>query len=176
MGREKALVEFRGTPLWEHQLSTLRATLPNELLISTASPEIFDGSGLQIVHDEAPGMGPLAGISAALRVAKHEMLLVLAIDLPEMQANFLARLVADSVGIGLGIVPLGDNWFEPLAAVYPRTCLALAKEHLRASDRSMQRFIRAGIKAKLVAPFQIDAGLQPYFRNVNEASDLPRIR
>jgi molybdenum cofactor guanylyltransferase len=172
MGRNKVAVAIDGEPLWQRQLRTLRATGAEEVLISGPSNGPYAGAGARIVEDFAGGLGPIAGIAAALRQARHRRVLVLAIDLPAMPSRFLAGLVRESERAGCGIVPHGERGFESLAAVYLRECLPLAEAALHGEDRSLQRFVQAAIAAEFAAPREMLAEERPLFLNVNTPEDL----
>lgn len=172
MGCEKALLEIDGEPLWQRQLATLRACGPAELLVSQRPDGVVPAAGVTIVHDAAPGLGPLGGVAASLRAARHPFLLVLAIDLPQMRPDFLRELAETAVRTGRGIVPLHGERFEPLAAIYPRGALALAELHLQSPDRSMQRFIRAALELGLISARELREPEPSLFQNVNRPADL----
>ena len=172
MGRDKAGVLIDGQPLWQRQLATLRAVHPHELFISGKPDGPYAGAGLEILPDNFPGLGPLAGLEAALRRASHPLVLILAIDLPVMTAEFLSELLRVSAANGTGLVPSADDWFEPLAAVYPRACLPLVEERLHAADRSMRRFVQACVAREFVRVHAIADGERPLFRNLNTPEDL----
>ena len=173
MGRDKAGIEIGGLRLWEHQLATLRATGAAHLFISGRLDGPYAESELEVVTDETPGLGPLSGIAAALRHARHDMLLVLAIDLPAMPAGYLRALVEESTARGCGIVPQGGEWAEPLAAIYPRACVPLVEQALLSGDRSMQRFVREAAERGLIALRPIEPGERAFFMNVNREEDVP---
>ena len=172
MGRDKAGVQFDGQPLWQRQLATLRAVHPHELFISGKSDGPYANAGVEILADNFPGLGPLAGLEAALRRARHPLVLILAIDLPAMTAGFLIELVRLAAEGGIGCVPHHDRWFEPLAAVYPRTCLALAEAGLRDADRSMQHFVSLAAAADLIRGRVVAETERPLFQNTNLPGDL----
>lgn len=172
MGRDKAMLAIDGERLWRRQVATLRTLAPDELLISAATGESFADSGVPIVQDATPGLGPLSGIAAALLCAENRTLLVLAVDLPSMNATFLRELLRVHDRTGGGVVPLVGDLFEPLAAIYTRECLSLADTHLRGDDRSMQRFVRAAIAQNLIFTHEIEPSQRPLFRNLNEPNDL----
>ena len=172
MGRDKAGVLLGGQPLWQRQLATLRAVRPQELFISGKPDGPYAGAGIEILPDNFPGLGPLAGLEAALRRASHPLLLVLAIDLSAMTAEFLSSLVNESVSGVQGCVPRDDGWFEPLAAIYPCASLPLAQECLHSDDRSMQRFVREAIGSGFVGARPLAADERALFRNVNTPADL----
>ena len=173
MGRDKAGIVMDGQPLWQRQISTLRATGAAEVFISGRLDGPYAETELEIVTDEAPGLGPLSGLAAALRHAHHDVLLVLAIDLPAMPAEYLRGLLDESVARGCGIVPRGDEWPEPLAAVYLRSCVPLVEQALLSPDRSMQRFVREAVERGLIALLPIEPGALRFFINVNRETDLP---
>ena len=173
MGRDKAGIEIGGQPLWQRQLSVLRATGAAEVFISGRLDGPYAETELEIVTDEAHGLGPLSGLAAALRHARHDMLLVLAIDLPAMPAEYLRSLADESAARGCGIVPQGVEWPEPLAAIYPRSCVPLVERALLSPDRSMQRFVREAVELGLVALLPIGPDARRYFTNVNSEADLP---
>ena len=172
MGRDKAGVLIHGQPLWQRQLTTLRAVHPHELFISGKPDGPYAGAGVEILADNFPGLGPLAGLEAALRRARHPLVLVLAIDLPAMTSDFLSSLVRQAAASGTGCVPREDRWFEPLAAVYPRTCLPLAESCLRGADHSMQRFVRLALEGGLVGSRDLHSSERALFKNLNQPGDL----
>jgi molybdopterin-guanine dinucleotide biosynthesis protein A len=172
MGRDKAGVEWDGQPLWRRQLATLTALHPHELFISGQPDGPYAGSGAEIIHDLHPGCGPLSGLEAACWRMKTALLCVLAIDLPWMTSAFLDRLVKIAMQDGRGVVPQNGEYFEPLAAVYPRAMLNLVGEHLRQTDHSMQRLIRRAVELDLMIPLTISGEERALFRNVNTPADL----
>lgn len=172
MGRDKAGVLLHGQPLWQRQLATLRAVRPAELFISGKADAPYAGAGVEIVADHSPNLGPLAGLEATLRRARHPLVLVLAIDLPAMTPAFLAGLLATTSTTETGCVPRGADCFEPLAAVYPRACLPVVEACLRDTDRSMQRFVRLALAAGLVKERELRPDEVTLFKNVNLPGDL----
>ena len=163
MGRDKAFLEFEGEPLWRRQLETLRKLSPEQLMIS--GPPHDEWREYEIVADEIAGAGPLAGVAAALQRCTAPRLFVLAVDLPRMTADFLRSL-------GHGAVPRGPAGFEPLAAVYPVTCLPHALQALQSGNFSMQNFAGRAIDQGLVVERTISAAETLLFANLNTPADL----
>jgi molybdenum cofactor guanylyltransferase len=166
MGRDKALLEIDSEPLWRRQLETLRALAPEQLML--AGPPCEDG---ETVADEIPDAGPLGGVAAALRKCRSSHLVVLAVDLPRMTPDFLRSLLA-LCREGRGAVPGGPEIFEPLAAVYPAACAALASAALRSADFSMQNLVRKALVQQLLVARPILASETPLFVNLNSPADL----
>ncbi len=163
MGRDKAFLDYDGQPLWQRQLATLRNLSPEQLMIS--GPRRAEWSDCEVVADEVSDTGPLAGVAAALQKCTAPLLVVLAVDLPRVTAEFLRSLLALGGGVGQG-----PHGFEPLAAVYPTSCSALAAQGLGHGDFAMQNFVREAIRQGLLVARAIsDPGL---FTNLNSPSDL----
>ena len=60
MGTDKAFLDWRGRPLWEHQLEKLRALAPSRVMLSCRSDQFFPPlTDSQPVHDQWPDCGPL---------------------------------------------------------------------------------------------------------------------
>jgi molybdopterin-guanine dinucleotide biosynthesis protein A len=101
------------------------------------------------------------------------LLCVLAIDLPWMTSAFLQRLIKMAMQDGRGVVSKNGDYFEPLAAVYPRAILSLVGEHLRLGEHSMQRLIQRAVELDLLITYPLSEDEPLLFRNVNTPADLP---
>jgi len=165
MGRDKAFLEYEGQPLWQRQIATLQKLLPDQLLIS--GPGRVEWSEFEVVPDAAENAGPLGGIAAALQECTAPFLVVLAVDLPRMTAEFLHSLLDLH-----GAVPRSERGFEPLAAVYPADCAALAARCLQRGDFSLQNFVRHAIEKKLLVAHTVTPLQTALFTNLNAPSDL----
>jgi molybdopterin-guanine dinucleotide biosynthesis protein A len=170
MGVDKATMIFRGQTLWRHQLETLRASGATSIAISGPRDRTYAGA-VPVIEDDQPGLGPLAGLVSALRWCSSPLLLVLAVDLPAMTPDYLARLAAES-NPGCGVVPIREGWTEPLAAVYPREALALAAAHLESGDHSLQHWVSACGNAGLVRFRPVAPEELPLFLNLNTPQDV----
>lgn len=166
MGRDKAALILRGRPLWRHQLDTLAATGPDTLFVAGDCTAIPDGEAI-LFPDEWPDSGPLGGIATALAHTTAPWLLVLAVDMPRVNAGFLARLIAHAEMTGRGAVPMLDDQWEPLAAVYPVTAFPIARQTL--TDRRLA--LRHFIEAAQLAAFPVAESERGLFANVNTQED-----
>ena len=171
MGRDKALVTLpaTGEPLWIHQLRTLQVLAPAEIFWS-GTPRVALPAEVRVIEDSAADAGPLGGISAGLDVLKSDLLLVMAIDLPAMDADFLRNLLS-RCNAGRGIVPQRGDFFEPLAAIYPRTLRALARDHLRQRRHTLQEFVREALQRDEVSAWPVSP-MDGRFVNLNSPDDL----
>ena len=171
MGRDKALLPLPdGRLLWQRQLAVLQALEPAELFLSGPPRQGFPPD-VPLLADHTPGLGPLAGIAAALGAMRSSLLVVLAVDMPAMTTDCLRGLLR-SCREGQGTVPrrTATGFYEPLAAVYPQACLPPATAQLAAPDRSLQSFVRAA--GPLVKPWDILVSDEALFANWNEPEPL----
>jgi molybdopterin-guanine dinucleotide biosynthesis protein A len=163
MGRDKAFLPWRGMRLLDHQLGTLRALGPAELLISGRGATDYEVGDARVVVDATPDLGPLGGLAALLAAARTPRVLVLAIDLPAITSEFLERLVAHECG---AVPRFGSAW-EPLAALYPVSLRAEAETRLASSDLSLRGFIEAGVRSRALTPYPLSGPEHRLFANLN---------
>jgi len=172
MGRDKALLTLPGSNLllWQRQLHVLEELKPEEIFWSGPARENIPAH-VRIIPDEVENAGPLGGISACLNVLKSDLLVVLAIDLPCMNAAFFKSLL-NRCSVQRGAVPKHDKYFEPLATVYPKFLKALAADHLAQKRYSLQDFIRAAMLRYMIEAVPLDESDALLFKNVNAPADL----
>ena len=170
MGRDKASLPYAGGALWEHQLATLRAIGAGEVCISGPRNGPYANCGLPILEDRTPNAGPLAALETALPRALYVVLL--AIDMPAMRADFLQELMRVALRTERSVIPAIDSNFEPLAAVYAGSIAALVDESLRGPDHSMHQLIRSAIRSDLAVVHPVPFESRALFRNLNTPADL----
>jgi molybdopterin-guanine dinucleotide biosynthesis protein A len=172
MGRDKALLPMPGSDLllWQWQLRTLEELRPDEIFWSGPGRPGVPGH-VRLISDAVKDAGPLAGISACLDLLQSDLVLALAIDLPRMNAAFLKTLLA-RCSPSCGAVARHGDFFEPLAAIYPKGLHVLASEHLSRGRYAMQDFVREAARRGLLQTFSLDENDIPLFKNLNSPADL----
>ncbi len=135
MGRDKAELELAGVTLLERQIKLVQSVGAAEVFVSGRADQNVSRFGCPVLADNFPEAGPLAGIERALQICRHPLLLVLAVDMPQMTTAVLEELKMQSAG-RTGIVPRLAGHVEPLVAFYPKTAAALAAELLQQTPDS----------------------------------------
>ncbi|MBL8216063.1 MAG: molybdenum cofactor guanylyltransferase [Bryobacterales bacterium] len=122
MGRNKALLPFRGRTLVEHIAGEAEAAAGRVMLIGP--PAQFGQLGWPVVEDAARGSGPLSGIVTALARSEAEWTLVVACDMPNLSRQVLGELAAHALaGSADAVLAQGPGGYEePLLAAYRATC------------------------------------------------------
>jgi molybdopterin-guanine dinucleotide biosynthesis protein A len=172
MGRDKALLSMPGSDflLWQWQLRTLEELRPEEIFWSGPGRPNPPGP-VRMISDAVENAGPLAGISACLNLLQSDLLVALAIDLPRMNAAFLKTLLT-RCSRSCGAVARHGDFFEPLAAIYPKGLHVLAAEHLSQGRYAMQDLVREAVPRGLLQAFPLDERDVPLFKNLNSPADL----
>jgi len=174
MGRDKALLELDGIPLWRRQQEVLAAAGAREIFLSARPGQAWVRDAAKaftaVVHDAMPGCGPMIGLTAGLERASYPWLAVLAIDLPGVTPQWFSELQAQSAP-GVGVVGRKGGFFEPLAAIYPREVIWLAWEALVRGEYSLQRLIGTAVAQGLLQVREIEPGGAGMFANWNSETD-----
>ena len=171
MGTDKATLLFRGKPLWQVQLETLRKLRPAEIFVSARTDPSWRPADVQFIADIPPSCGPLSGLAASLTRIHTVHLLTLAIDMPLMTENYL-RSMCGAIEPGRGVIAKIDNCAEPLAAVYPREAEIEFRIALAGSDFSLQNVVRRLVRSGKLLEISVTKQQRALFRNVNYISDV----
>ncbi len=171
MGRSKAWLVVDGQPLIARAVDTARKIGVEEVFISGRVGEDYSALKCPVLLDLEPGFGPLGGIERGLSAANSPLLLVLAVDLPQMRPEFLEKLLARCDQLR-GVVPRLDGRLEPLAAIYPKRCLVLASRLIARSRHAVCEFAEACLEERAVRAFRVARADAVRFSNWNRPADI----
>ena len=176
MGRDKASLLVHGEPLLLRQLRLLAEAGCADRLVSSGASSPGPALALvpdevRIVTDRSADSGPLAGLERALTEARHPLVIVIAVDMPALEAGFLRALLADARP-GIGVVPSRNGRHEPLVAVYPRAAAVEALARLGRGEFALRPFVQAGIAAGWMRERPVAADEDRFFTNWNRPEDL----
>jgi len=175
MGTDKAQMVVRGELLVSRAVRTLSEVCA-EVVVASGDGHRLDHLGLTQVADVMPDAGPLAGIAAGLAAARHPVVAVVAVDMPDISApllRFLAGLWDGAWDGPAALVPVVDGRWQPLHAVYARSAAPGIVSFLRGGGRSVRRAL-AALGARPVEP-DVWAAAVPDGRfavNLNAPEDL----
>jgi molybdenum cofactor guanylyltransferase len=171
MGTDKATFLFRGKPLWQVQLETLRRLRPAEIFLSARTDPTWRPHDVTFAADVPPSRGPLSGLAASMNRMSTSHLLALAIDMPWMSSEYLEFLCAQ-IEPGRGVLPKIGARAEPLAAIYPREAAIEIAKSLAGMDFSLQSLVCDLVAVGKVRPISVKQQEERFFRNINELVDL----
>ncbi len=140
-GRDKGLIEWRGEPMIQH-LHRLTRPLTDDLIIScNRNLDRYATYADQVIQDSDTDFnGPLAGIRAALPLARHAALLVLPCDVPLIDESLLQALreTAGRHPDNPVMVREGEHW-QPLLCIIPTAHAAMLEAAWQSGERSPRR-------------------------------------
>lgn len=173
MGRDKARLRVDGEALWRRQRRVLEAAGARRVMFALRARQRRFAPWLVVVRDTRSGVGPIAGVHAALRGCETEWLAVLAVDLPRVDAAWLRKL-ARWCRPGRGAVGISrEGFFEPFAAIYPRAALGEIERVVAAEgSHSLQPLLRALVARGVMKAVRLSAREQAVLFNWN-AGVLP---
>jgi len=120
MGTDKALMELNGKTLLTIAIERFKG-FP-EILISAAASEHYAFTGLRVVPDERPGIGPLGGFISVLRAAESDIVCFMPVDAPLVPAEIL-HLLAGACSGKDAAVPMYKGSVEPMMACLSKASL-----------------------------------------------------
>jgi molybdopterin-guanine dinucleotide biosynthesis protein A len=173
MGEDKGLMLFDGKPLVLN-IQEQVAGLQKPLIIISNSPEKYREFCAPVFTDVLPGIGALGGLMTALTYSPAESCLLLACDMPFVQAGLVDALLGKARDADV-VIPIYNGRPEPFRAVYRRTCLGPVKEMIQMGKRRMISFFDqvSVIYIEEDTVIQLDPEGRS-FVNVNTKEDLER--
>lgn len=163
MGRDKAMLEVSGRTLLQRVLDAAKASGALHV-VTMGGPD--RKIGVRHLADRQAGSGPLAGIASALAALAPDPVVVLACDLPGIDAATI-RLVLDSLGSHDVAVARTDR-VEPLCSAWmPERCLGEVIHALERGDRAVHAVLARLDVAEVGVGFST-------LRNVNTPDDIVR--
>lgn len=169
MGTDKRLLPIEGEPMLR-RVAIAVAAVTDELIVVVAPNRpvpsgVLDGIDVRVAIDRRTDAGPLAGIEAGLLAATASHVLVIAGDLPWLDAGLMRDLLAGLEGAD-AVAADGGHGPEPLLAAYRRgPGLAAATRLLDAGERRARKLLE-----ELTVVTVLDSG--PSTRNVNRLMDV----
>jgi molybdopterin-guanine dinucleotide biosynthesis protein A len=179
MGATKDRLTVAGQPILLHLLGRLAHVGPTLLVTSPEHPEPVGHERFdRIAFDHTVGVGPLAGIIAALEGAGTETVCVLSVDMPNVGAEHVAWLreaLADrpaAVGLMCRRTDGVGGQIEPFPGIFRAAAAGAVSAHLAAGGRSVHSLLDLpGFEAVTVpAEWPDDVWL-----NLNRPDDLGKI-
>ena len=171
MGTDKARVQLAGKPLIEHVLGRVEG-MADEILITSNHPESLAYLEIPLVRDAIPGVGALAGLYTALEAAHGNHVLVLACDMPFVNRQLLEYMIGLAPEADI-VVPLHASYFEPMHAIYNKSCLPAIESSLSNGETRVisfyERMVVRAIDENEIATFK-PRGRS--FFNINTPEDL----
>ncbi len=178
--REKALLQLHGKPILLRILERLSTSVDDFIIVArdkdqlnTLQLNILPADRTTFVYDEIRGFGPIAGIYTGLKASRAPYSVVLACDMPYINANVVDLLFSKASGYDAAI-PYPP---EPLHAVYKRDVTIEAARKAINEGKGAIMYVIDQLNANFVSKKEIQT-LDPNlctFLNINSVQDIKRL-
>jgi molybdenum cofactor guanylyltransferase len=174
-GRNKALEVLQGKSLIQYAVRSLRSFCDPVLVVAN-DLEPYLHIQATLVQDILRDQGPLGGIYTALVFSPHEWLFVKATDMPFLVPELARLMLASKEGFDV-VVPMLNDRYDPLLALYSRRCLPPVAATLEKGDRKITMFFQK-VRVKELSEKEwrtVDPeGLS--FKNINTPQNLEELK
>jgi molybdopterin-guanine dinucleotide biosynthesis protein A len=175
MGRDKAWLDLGdGVPLVRRVADAL-ARVADEIVV-VANDERYASLGYPVVPDRYGEKGAFGGIATAVAAAGGELVCVAACDMPWPSPEVYRLLLGLVEGYDAAVPQLAGE-YEPLHAVYRKTCLPAMEAALRRGEMRIISFFPA-VRVCAVGEDELRA-VNPTLRaftNLNTPAELAHAR
>jgi molybdopterin-guanine dinucleotide biosynthesis protein A len=175
LGTDKRWIDLDGEALIHRSVRLMR-TIFRDVVVSSNDPIPGLPSGVEVIPDETPGLGPISGIDACLRRTGADVVFAAACDAP-FPSRALIGAMHPLVPTASAVVPQTARGLEPLFAFYGRDCLGAFRELLDGGDSQLIRvFDHVPTRRFTADELAGIPGAELSFLNINEPADLARAR
>ena len=175
-GLDKGLISLADKPLVEYAIECLQPLVDDLSISCNRNRELYQGYQLDCISDKEQGFqGPMAGLAAGLKHAKHEWLLVMPCDTPLMTTEVMSQLLACIKASGphqeMQAIIFSHQGLQPLHGLYHRSMLPVFEQCLAENKNALQRLLRSMPKVSMHQAD--DCGFS--FNNANDPEELATI-
>ena len=173
-GQNKAFIRIGGKRIVDRLLDVY-VQLFDQIVVVTNDPAAYMDVDALIVTDHYSVRSSLNGLHAGLFAAAHEHAFFAACDTPFIKGELIQRLLDSVTRKADIIIPSTSAGYEPMFAVYKKTCLPAMVWQLERDLLKIQGLFRK-VRVKTVDEAdlrEVDPELVSFF-NVNTPADLVR--
>lgn len=170
MGRDKATMMINNRPLIGHVYDRVKDVFDDIIVISN-NPNVIDGEDVPVIKDLVPIQSTLTGIVSALIHSNKKYVFIVACDMPNISRHGITYMLENIKGEDI-IIPRIDKGFEPLHAIYSRSCITYMLRLIEKRDfRISSVFPYVQVKVIEDNPYFYQKG-RSVFININRMEDL----
>lgn len=173
----KAFFEIGGELIVERVYRVMRAVF-DDIIVVTNAPADYLKWDVRITTDIFPCRSSMTGVHAGLFLAQTPYVFVCGCDTPFLKKELIETVLSGvDKTIDIVVPQTANGWFEPLCAVYSRSCLPALERSLKQKTYDIRRIFNE-VRVKCLGEEilrQADPELASFF-NINTPEDLRRAR
>lgn len=141
-GIDKQCIKLHGIPAGRLLASTL-CSISDDVIVAGRPHAIYQGLPLKQIEDGHAGLGPAEGLRSGLETARHEWVLLCAVDMPFFSPALMRGLLEKACACDASIIAcVLDGQLQPFVALYRKGLLPALAEYLGENSRhSLRRFM-----------------------------------
>ena len=139
-GEKKVFMTMQGRSFLDHVRESLHGVLPVYLSVDEVEPYLQ--TGLPLIADKYPGIGPMGGICSAMQECREDALFVTACDMPFLRKETVEKLInayRQSPG-KITLARQGGRW-HPLLGIWPKSVLPALLGEIRRKEYSFRKLV-----------------------------------
>ncbi|MBB6671757.1 molybdenum cofactor guanylyltransferase [Cohnella nanjingensis] len=173
----KPLLRMDGETLIERQVRRMRELCAEIIVVTNAPKPLFAvlDADVRIITDYFPDSGPLGGMHAALRLAKHPWVWIAGSDMPFVSPEAASRLRLGRTEPCRAAIPLLDGQPVVLHGLYDARCAETAGRLLAGGERGLEAFLGRLRWQGVPADAWLDeAGMRHFAYKIDKQADYER--
>lgn len=170
MGQDKAFIELDGEPLYLKSFNLLR-NLFSTIIIAGDRPDIA-AEGIPPIPDIFPGSA-LGGLYTGLEHIQTDWMFVAPCDMPYPNTEIAKLLISKRDGFD-AVVPRTPDGYEPVFALYKKTCLPHMEAMLRNNEFRIYDFYQR-IRVHYLDWLDLPGNWERSLMNVNTPEQLHQL-
>ena len=169
--QDKSLYPYEGKPLIQHVYDMIEPVFSKVCIIADDGDK-YNFLNADIHPDIIPGLGAIGGLYTALEIAEESRAFLLPCDMPSINTEFISYMLSIPDEYDLIIPELGGH-YEPLHAIYKKTCLKPLKDLIDSGDKKIINFFK-DVNMRTITEDEICHYDDPFlmFRNINYKEDI----
>lgn len=136
----------------------------DEIIISQNTEIVI--SDYQSVADNHSNIGPIAGLEACLKVSTNDWNLVIACDMPFLEASIVEMLI-QNIDDSMAVCFRNKGFGEPLCALYHKSVIKSIEDTIAEGDYSLQQLLKK-IDSRFI---EANKTVQHQLSNINSQAD-----
>jgi molybdopterin-guanine dinucleotide biosynthesis protein A len=170
MGTDKSLIMLHNKPLIQYAIDIIKHLCQN--IVISANTNKYEFTGCEVWPDEFPVQAPIIGIYSCLKRSPTNLNIVLSCDMPMITTSLFSYLLVYAKDYDI-VVPVHENYLEPLCGIYQRSALPIMEKFIRSKNFALHEFIENTNHLSLKIPDnKFPASI---FMNVNTLDDFNRL-
>jgi molybdopterin-guanine dinucleotide biosynthesis protein A len=171
MGRDKTMLKIGGVTLFERILGIMNDFFSN-VIIAGDRPDLTRPD-VPCYPDRYTGSA-LGGLYTGLLEAKTEKIFVSSCDMPFPDTAIIRMILSESEGYD-AVVPKPPGGFEPLFALYRKTCLGSMHDMLERDEYRIYDFY-SKMRVRYLSVEELPSGWQWSLMNINTPEEYDCVK